>query len=84
AFTLVGDVQRADDLTQDTWVSVLESPPRTDLPLRGWLATVMRNRLRQDHRGQVRRGDKDAHVALEPDAATDETGLQVLERVTMQ
>jgi RNA polymerase sigma factor (sigma-70 family) len=39
-------VHLAEDLVQDAWVAALERPPRDDRPLRGWLATVLRNRWR--------------------------------------
>ena len=34
----------ADDLVQDTLLAAVEQPPRTDRPLRAWLATVLRHR----------------------------------------
>ena len=43
---LAADVHLAEDLVQDAWVAALERPPRDDRPLRGWLATVLRNRWR--------------------------------------
>ncbi|MFT5049933.1 MAG: RNA polymerase sigma factor (sigma-70 family) [Chlamydiales bacterium] len=39
------DPETAEDVAQDTWVTALESDPETDRPLRGWLATVLRNHL---------------------------------------
>jgi len=87
AQSLVGDAQRADDLAQDTWVRALQHPPRTDLPLRGWLATVMRNVWRQDRRGDARRSDRETRVAQavgESGSSGDEDGLDLLERVSMQ
>ncbi len=73
---LVADPDRADDLVQDTWVRALEARPRTDLPVRGWVATVLRNgaarTLRRDadraHREQVAARDgatPSAHEVVE-------------------
>jgi len=58
ARSLVGDAQRAEDLSQETWLRALENPPDGDRPLRGWLATVMRNVLRQERRGASRPGGR--------------------------
>lgn len=52
---LVRDEARADDLVQETWVAALQRPPREGTSLRPWLATVIRNRVRQDVRGGHRR-----------------------------
>lgn len=52
---LVSDEARADDLVQETWVAALQRPPRAGTSLRPWLATVIRNRVRQDVRGGLRR-----------------------------
>lgn len=49
AANLVGGA-RAEDLVQDTFVAALESPPRERRGLRGWLATVLRNRARDEWR----------------------------------
>ncbi len=85
ALRLVGDAQRADDLTQDTWVRALEQPPRTDMPLRGWLATVMRNVLRQDRRADARRFERERRVASETtEASAEPEGSELLERISMQ
>ena len=82
---LVRDAERAEDLAQETWVRALSHPPRTDQPLRGWLATVMRNVLRQEHRGESRRSRRHDEVAREAAARQpDAEGLELLERVTLQ
>ena len=81
AMSLVGDPQLADDLSQETWLRALEHPPRGEEPLRGWLATVMRNLLRQRQRTEARR-----HVR-ERMAARDEaqsSSLELVERVSTQ
>jgi len=82
AWSLVGDAQLAEDLTQDTWIRVLQHPPevdRTGRPVRAWLATVMRNLARQTWRGDERR------VAREREAARSESVEPgaVVERATV-
>ena len=51
---LVGDPNLADDLVQETWVKALQRPP-TGGNLRAWLASVLRNIVRQRHRADTRR-----------------------------
>lgn len=63
AARLVHDHDRADELAQETWMRLLERPPELDRPFRGWIATVMRNLLRAEHRGAVRRGTREAESA---------------------
>jgi DNA-directed RNA polymerase specialized sigma24 family protein len=65
AASLVTDPGDADDLTQEAAVAVLRSPPRRSTNLKGWLQTVMRNALRQRHRGEARR-----EAAIADDTAT--------------
>jgi len=55
ARSLVSDPHAADDLVQDTWLSALESRPDTGRPLRGWLATVLRNHHAKRRRGETNR-----------------------------
>ena len=55
ARTLVHDGERADELSQETWLRLLQRPPRLDQPVRGWIATVMRNLVRSEHRGEIGR-----------------------------
>ncbi len=43
ARTLVADESEAEDLTQETILTALRSPPRRQGGLRGWLGTVVRN-----------------------------------------
>jgi RNA polymerase sigma factor (sigma-70 family) len=43
ARTLIGDPHAAEDLTQDTCIAALQRQPDDRQPLRGWLATVLRN-----------------------------------------
>ncbi len=73
---LAGDVHAADDLVQDTLLTALERPPRRDEGaggLRGWLATVLRNRARQRHRGETRRRAREEQSAR-PEAIEFQAG----------
>lgn len=52
---LTGDMDVASDLLQDTFRTLLESPPRDATNLRGWLFRVAMNRLRDLQRARGRR-----------------------------
>ncbi|MFN0206801.1 MAG: sigma-70 family RNA polymerase sigma factor, partial [Planctomycetota bacterium] len=54
ARTLITDPSSADDASQDAWVAALKRPPRSDSP-RGWIATVVRNFVKQQFRARTRR-----------------------------
>jgi RNA polymerase sigma-70 factor (ECF subfamily) len=56
---LVADPHLAADLAQDTWVRALVEQPDDARPLRGWLATVMRNRLSKLRRGERNRAARE-------------------------
>ncbi len=56
---LVSDPHLAADLAQDTWVRALVEQPDDARPLRGWLATVMRNRLSKLRRGERNRAARE-------------------------
>ena len=74
---LVADPALADDLAQETWVDALEQRPDECGPVRGWLATVMRNNLAKLRRGERHR------AAREQDASREErlpSTLDVVER----
>jgi len=58
------DTSRADDLVQRTWMAALQHPPSDDKPLRRWLAAILRNFAREEHRTEMRRTDRDALAAL--------------------
>ncbi len=77
---LVTDADLAEDLSQDTWVRALEHGPRVDQPLRGWLATVMKNLLRQRRRGDGRRQAREEVSARAEGVEASPGG--VLERVS--
>jgi len=83
ARSLVGDAQRAEDLSQETWVRALQHPPAVDRPVRGWLATVMRNVLLQERRGASRRSARELRVALDRPETTEDDGLDLLGKVTL-
>lgn len=83
ALSMVGDAERAEDLTQETWIRALEHPPSLDGPVRGWLATVMQNLFRQERRGRVRGADRESQVAGE-EASQGRSSSELLARVSMQ
>jgi len=74
---LVADPHLAADLAQDTCLDALEREPDGARPLRGWLATVMRNNL-----AKLRRGDR--HRAAREEGAQradlEPATLDVVER----
>ena len=78
AIQLVGDAHRADDLAQETWVRMLRNPPSGDRPIRGWIATVMRNLLWREYRSDEARRAREQRNAEEDRDDTD----QLLDRVT--
>ncbi|MBK6940951.1 MAG: sigma-70 family RNA polymerase sigma factor [Planctomycetes bacterium] len=55
AHVLVRDPALAEDLAQDTWVAALRTPPKEPGPLKPWLATILRNLVRERARGNERR-----------------------------
>jgi len=77
---LVGDVHLADDLAQETCLVALRRRPRSNLPLRGWLATVLRNLIRQRHRGERRRDRREQASAR---AEATESTLDVVEKLSI-
>lgn len=81
AARLVGDAERAEDLAQEACVAALEQPPRQRESLRRWLASVLRNRAREDARGSRRRVEREVRVAR-PEAQG--STLDALERASTQ
>ncbi len=63
ARSLVRDENAADDLEQDAWVASMKKPPISGASPRGWLATVVRNRARDNHRRTMRRATREARAA---------------------
>lgn len=55
ARVLASDESLADDLAQEAWLTAIEKPPHRRESLRGWFATVLRNRMRTETRAQRRR-----------------------------
>lgn len=73
AARLTSDADDADDLVQETLVASWTSPPRdAGSPLRPWLATVLRNRLRMQRRADLRRGQRECAGAPVAPAAEPE------------
>ncbi len=67
ALSLVRDPDRADDITQDAFVRALERPPADVRSPAGWMATVVRNLVRDAAR-RDRRRDARERVVARPDA----------------
>ena len=65
ARSLASDAHLADDLVQDAWVAALERPPDLGRPVRGWLASVLRNRWVDLSRGRNRRTERERGAASE-------------------
>src|SRR5262245_3163362 len=63
ALRLTADPHAADDLSQQTLAAALEHPPEEEGSPRGWLASVLRNFLRQDARGEERRARRELGAA---------------------
>ena len=60
---LVADPQTADDLAQETWLALLQHPPRQPAKIRGWLATTLRRFAGRLERGKQRRAFREREVA---------------------
>lgn len=67
---LVADAALADDLAQQTALAALRARPGAEISLRGWLATVLRNMLRQTRRAALRR-ERREHAAAAGESAPD-------------
>lgn len=63
ARSLVADPGGADDIEQETWLRALRHGPRERTNLRGWLATVMHNSLRNRARERSRRERREREAA---------------------
>ncbi len=82
ALALTRDLNDADDVVQDTWLSALRSPPCADVPARGWLTSVVRNAARQRFRTDGRRTRRE-RVAARIEAV-DEDPCRLVERAELQ
>ncbi|HKE00260.1 MAG TPA: sigma-70 family RNA polymerase sigma factor [Planctomycetota bacterium] len=63
AGALVADPNAADDVSQEALAAALDRRPPDVRSLRGWLATVARNALRQWRRSESRRARREERVA---------------------
>jgi RNA polymerase sigma-70 factor (ECF subfamily) len=73
ASELVADPSAADEVVQETWLQVIQRPPRSLTNARGWLASVMRNVARNRARGESARVRREQVAAREEAvAASDE------------
>ena len=79
---LVQPDDAGDDVVQETWMAALRSPPTADRATQPWLATVMRNLVRNRWRaGQVRRQAAPALAAEAEEAAA--SPQELLERAQL-
>ena len=77
ARSLVTDPNIAEDLVQDTWVDALQHNPDASRPLRGWLATVLRNNLVKLRIRDTNRAAREQHVSR---TASAPSTLDVVEK----
>ena len=78
---LVADPHRADDAVQDTLVAALDRGPRSPGSLRSWLASVLRNAVRQERRGRARREQREALAARsDRSPSADEVSLELAQQ----
>jgi len=70
---LVSESTLAEDAAQDALVAALERPVASGMPLRRWLAGVLRNLVRQGRRGAARRTARERArpLALESEASDE-------------
>lgn len=84
AVSLVRDDARADDLVQDAWSVALDNPPADGVPLKAWLAGILKNQARGNARKSTHRKDRehDAAQAIHGEAlvATDEIVASIEEQ----
>ncbi len=82
ATSLARDAHLAEDLTQEAWLAVHRTPPPEGSSIRRWLATVLKNLVRQERRGGARREDREslAHGERVPESGAGD----VLERAAVQ
>ena len=77
---LVADPHQADDLVQDTWVRALESTPNAELPVRGWVAAVLRNGAARHRR---RDADREHRERVASHAEEAPSAHEVVERAAL-
>jgi RNA polymerase sigma-70 factor (ECF subfamily) len=71
ARSLIRDPAGADDVEQETWLRALENGPRESSNLRGWLATVLTNVVRNRSRSNSRRQARERAAARSEGAHAD-------------
>ncbi len=59
AHSLLSDEGEAEDVVQETWLTVLRHRPRISRNAQGWLRRVVTNRVRQDGRSAGRRAARE-------------------------
>lgn len=62
---LVAGGDQADDLVQSAWAIAITNPPRVGVPLRGWLAGIMRRLALLDRRAHGHRTGREQVVAAD-------------------
>lgn len=78
---LVTDPGAADDAEQETWAAALTARPRRIDAVRGWLAAVLRNAVRDRARSESSRARREA-AAARPEATR--STAQVVEQADLQ
>jgi len=79
---LVSDPGHADDVAQETWVEVIESPARDARNVKGWLASIARNAARELGRKDSRREQRERAAArLESSVPSSE---ELVQRANLQ
>ena len=78
---LCADACLADDVTQETIFAAVRQTPPKGLSLRGWLAGITRNRVRQALRSEQRRRD---HECLARSGRHEPAAADVVERASIQ
>ncbi len=63
AYRLLEGGPAAEDVIQDTWLHAIRRPPEHALSIKGWLATVVRNRARNLYRLEKSRKEREAAFA---------------------
>jgi len=81
AKSLLKDEHAAQDVAQETLLTLLTHPPRTLESMRGWLAQVTRNRARSVARREMRRVHRETIAAREE---ADESETKMHERLALQ
>jgi len=80
AARLVRDPHTADDAVQDALVKALERGPAARASLRAWLATILRNGLRQEWRGRARRAARESAAGVR---GPEPSALEVVEELAL-